>query len=123
MTIIEAISRFDAQHNNAYTQEEKIAWLSRVDYEIWQEIVKTHEHEETQTFSGYNADTPLDTRLLAEPPYDTLYLRYMEAQMHYLNDEFARYNNAITVYNTDIAAFEAWYNRTHKPVSTTLKFF
>lgn len=123
MTIIEAIGRFDAQHNNAYTQEEKIAWLSHVDWEIWQTIVKTHEHEECATFNGYGANTPLDTALIADPPYDVLYLRYMEAQMHYLNDEFARYNNAITVYNTDMAAFETWYNRTHRPLGTTLKYY
>ena len=122
MTIIECINRADALKFNNYTQDEKIAWLSTLDGKIKTEVIDTHEGEKVE-FSGYNSETPHDTMLLAPAPYDELYLRYIEAQVDYANGEMGKYNNAMAMFSAAYSEYARWYNRTHKPKQTSLKFF
>lgn len=122
MRINEAIHRLDSLKFNTYTQEDKIDWLSRLDNMVKQQIIDTHEGSESVSFSGYTADTPLDTVLLVPAPYDEIYLRWMEAQIDYHNGEYDKYNNAIIMFNTDFAAYQSHYNSTHKPVQRGRRF-
>lgn len=123
MTIIEAINKVDALKPNTYTQSDKIAWLSTLDGLIKKHIIDTHEGGESVVFDGYDENTPLDTELLAESPYDSVYLTWLEAKIDYANGEFNKYNNSAVAYNTDYSAYERYYNRTHMPIGKKLKFF
>lgn len=122
MTIIEAINSIDALKTNAFTQSDKVKWLSRLDWRIKRDIIDTHEGESI-SFSGYDDDTALDTELLAPAPYDEMYLRWMEAQMDYTNGEYDRYNNSITMFNTAYSDYERYYNRMNMPKGKKMKFF
>ena len=122
MTIIEAINRLDTLKFNTYTQDDKVAWLSRADAMVKKLIIDTHEGSEDVDFTGYDADTPLDTVLLVPSPFDEVYLRWMEAQIDYYNGEYDKYNNAIIMYNTAFEAFQSYYNRTHMPVQKGRRF-
>lgn len=123
MKIIEAINRIDAVKPNNYTQEEKIEWLSRLDWAIKREIVDTHEGADAVIFDGYNDSTPLDTELIAPAPYDEVYLKWLEAQIDYANGEIGKYNNSNHVYEAVYTAFESWYNRNHVPIGKKFKYF
>lgn len=123
MTIIEAINKIDVLKPNNYTHSEKIKWLSNLDGIIKTEIIDTHTGGEDVVFNGYDDDTPLGTALLASAPYDDLYIKWLEAQIDYTNAEYGKYNNSVTAYNTAYSAFERYYNRTHLPKPTRLKFF
>lgn len=122
MTIIEAINKTDALRSNTYSQEDKIEWLARLDLMVKQQIIDTHQGADCATFSGYNDQTDLHTMLLVPAPYDEVYLHWLEAQIHYHNDEIDRYNAAITMFNTAYEGYEKYYNRTHMPVSTGRRF-
>ena len=122
MTIIEAINRIDALIFNTYKQPDKIEWLSRLDSMVKRLIIDTHQGAESTSFSGYTVDTPLNTVLLVPAPYDEMYLRFMEAQIHYHNGEYDKYNNAIILYNTEFEAYQSYYNRTHMPVQHGRRF-
>lgn len=122
MTILEAISRVDAVKPNSYSQTEKIAWLSRIDATIKNEIIDTHEGAENITFNGYDNDTDTSTELLVLAPYDEVYIRYLEMQIDYANNEYGKYNNSMVMYNAAYTAFEKYYNRTHMPVSKGNRF-
>lgn len=122
MTIIEAINKIDALKNNTYTQDDKVEWLDRLDRIIKLQIIDTHEGAEGVPFTGYNADTDLHTVLLVPAPYDEVYLRWLEAQIAYNNDEIDRYNTAITMFNTAYEAYEKYYNRTHMPIARGKRF-
>lgn len=122
MTIIEAINALDTLKFNTYTQDDKVAWLSRADAMVKKLIIDTHEGAENVDFTGYDADTPLDTVLLVPSPFDEVYLRWMEAQIDYHNGEYDKYNNAIIMYNTAFEAFQSYYNRTHMPVQKGRRF-
>jgi hypothetical protein len=123
MTIIEAITYADEIKPNSYTQSDKVKWLSQVDGTVKKEIIDTHEGAEEETFSGYDDSTPLDTPLLIPHPYDEAYIRFIEAQIDYLNGEMGRYNNSMTAFKSTYASFERFYNRTHMPIGNNIKYF
>ena len=122
MTITEAITRLDSLKFNTYTEPDKIDWLSRLDGMVKKQIIDTHEGAESVSFTGYTADTPLDTVLLVPAPYDEVYLRWMEAQIDYHNGEYDKYNNAIIMFNTAFEAYQKHYNSAHKPVQRGRRF-
>lgn len=115
MTIMEAINRIDSLQFNTYTQNDKLDWLSRLDWSVKRHIIDLHEDPEILTFSGYNDNTDLNTELLVPPPYDEVYLRWMEAQIHYHNGEYDKYNAAIIMYNTAFESYENYYKLSHMP--------
>lgn len=123
MTLLEAINGIDTLVENSYTVSDKVRWLSELDAAVKKEILDTHEGGLDADFSGYDDDSDPNTPLLICPPYDGLYLKYLEAQIHYYNAETGRYNNAMALYNAQYADFERWYNRTHAPLSQRRKFW
>lgn len=114
MTIIEAINRIDDAKPNQYTQSDKVRWLSTLDGIVHDEILAVHE-EEAGAFAGYDDSTDLSTELLVGPPYDEMYIRWLEAQIDYTNSEYAKYNNSMAMYNAAYNTFARFYNRTHMP--------
>lgn len=122
MTIIEAIARVDAVKPNVYQLPQKIKWLSALDGIIKREIIDTHEGGEDITFSGYMEDTNPNTELLVPAPYDEVYVRYLEMQIDYANNEYGKYNNSLMMYNSAYNAFEKYYNREHMPISRGSRF-
>ena len=122
MKIVEAINKIDSLMHNTYSQLDKVAWLSDLDSDVKRLIIDTHEGAEAVTFTGYGDITDLQTELLIPSPFDSVYLRWLEAQIHYHNGEYDRYNNAIIMYNTAFDSFAAYYNRTHKPLSQGRRF-
>ncbi len=117
MTIMGVINHVDTVKPNGYSMTEKIKWLSDLDGVVKAEIIDTHEGGESVTFKGYDEETALTTKLLVPHPYDVVYISWLQAQIDYANGEYGKYNNSITIYNTDYSAFEKYYNRTHKPLS------
>ena len=123
MKIREAIETINSLKHNTYTQHDKVAWLSRVDSMVKRLIIDTHEGADEVTFTGYDDSTDLDTVLLAPEPFDEMYLRWLEAQIDYTNGEYDKYNNAILMYNTAFNGYKNFYNRTHKPIGKSFKYF
>ena len=122
MKIIDAISRADALFFNTFSNLDKIAWLSKADWMIKRHIIDTHEGGEALEFKGYNADTDPETELLAPPPYDEMYLPWLQAQMELALKETENYNASILTFNTEYEAFENYYNRNHMPLSRGKRF-
>lgn len=123
MTIREALNKIDTQKPNSYSQDEKIEWLSRLDGIIKEEIIDTHEGAEEVFFGGYNGETDLDTVLLVPEPYDEVYLRFLETQIDYTNNEYGRYNNSLSMYKAAYSSFRNFYNRKHLPKMKGFDFF
>lgn len=123
MRLIEAIDRIDTLMPNIYTQQEKIVWLSEIEYMIKSHIIDTHEGGEGIVFNGYNDETPLTTEMIVHQPYDDLYILWLEQKIHYMNGEYTKYNNSVTRFNDFYSEFENEYNRTHLPKSRKFKYF
>lgn len=123
MKIIEAINRIDSLKHNTYTQNEKVAWLSRLDSMVKRLIIDTHEDGEDITFTGYDDTTDMKTELLVPAPFDEMYLRWLEAQIDYTNGEYDKYNNSILMYQAAYDGYANYYNRNHMPKGKKIKFY
>lgn len=123
MTIIEAIGIINERKPNNYTELDKVGWLSELETMIKNDIIDTHEGGEGVIFNGYDQNTDTETELLLSEPYDDLYIKWLETKIDYYNAEYGKYNNSTIAFNNAYSAFERYYNRTHKPIQTNLKFF
>lgn len=122
MKIIEAISQIDSLMHNTYTQSDKVTWLSRLDAMVKRTVIDTHESGNVE-FSGYDDSTDPNTQLLIPEPFDEAYLRWLEAQIHYHNGEYDKYNNAVEAFHGCYQDYKIDYNRTHMPKGMKLKYF
>ena len=122
MKIIQAIHTLDDLIINTYSQQNKVEWLSRLDKMVKTQIIDAHEGADNVVFNGYDDSSDLNTELLVPAPHDEMYLRWMEAQIHYHNGEYDKYNNAIIMFNTAFEAFQAYYTRSHMPVIRGRRF-
>lgn len=116
MTIREAISRLDDQKPNRFVNADKIAWLSRLDFRAYDDIMRVHA-DPPAPFRGYGPSTPLDTPLLIGEPYDEIYPMYMMAEIDFLDGEYTRYNNECDRFNRTFADWADYYHDTHLPQS------
>lgn len=123
MKIKEAIDRIDRLKHNTYSRADKIAWLSMLDDTVKRLIIDTHEGWEDITFSGYDVNTDMDTKLLVPSPFDDMYIKWLEAQIDYANGEFDRYNNAMAMYNTLYNNYSNYYRRNNMPRAVNFSFF
>lgn len=116
MKISEAIAKANECVPNTIDRKNLIEWLSRLDWQIKTEILDNYETE--TEYNGYGTDDE-DTVLLVAPPYDEMYIRYLEANIHRYYESINKYNNCIAEFNAIYSKFKAQYNRTHKHKGAT----
>lgn len=122
ITIEEAIAQIDNSKPNTYSVSDKIRWLNDLDGKIKALVIDTHEGGSDIVFEGYSEEN-LKAELLVSSPFENIYLRWLEAQIDYENNENAKYNNSISRYNEIYTAFENYYNRTHMPLTKKINYF
>ena len=115
MKILEAIRGLDELQPNSFSSEEKVKWLEQLDRELWREVICTHEWGDYIPEPEYTQDTDEETTLLVEPPYDVIYLHWMQSRIDYAVAEFGRFNNSNAAFEADRMAWRMNYNRTHMP--------
>ncbi|MBQ9747547.1 MAG: hypothetical protein IJV98_02070 [Clostridia bacterium] len=123
MTLAEAIARLDTLKPNAFTDTEKRRWLTTLDGRIKNEILDMHEGGEAILAPVYDENADPMTVLLVPPPYDEVYLRYLEMQVDYANEDYTKYNNSSVLFNEAYTAFERHYNRRVLPIGKAFRFF
>lgn len=122
MTIIEAINQIDNIKPNNYSQAEKVRWLAKLDGMIKAEIIDTHEGGEDVVFNGYTEEN-MNVSLLVPTPFDDVYIKWLEAQIDYANNEYGKYNNSASAFNSAYSNYYSNYHRNHMPKGTNLKFY
>ncbi len=114
MTLAQAIAQVDDLKPNTVPLLTKIQWLAVLDGLVKRNVADTHLGGPAD-FVPYDGETPPDTVLLIESPYDTLYRRWLEAQIDLTNGEYDRYNASIRVFSDEYSHFENDYHRNHTP--------
>lgn len=122
MTVLEAIGRVDETKPNAWSQAEKVRWLSEVDARIKTLIMEGREGAFC-CFHGYDPEWDLGTELLAPMPFDAMYLRWLEAQIDYHNEELEGYNAAMALFDAAFEAYRNWYNRRYPRKAEKLRYY
>ncbi len=122
MTIKDCIDIVDNLKPNQYTIKDKVMWLSFIEEIIINEVLKTHEGYDGRydDFSGYSEDK-ISVTLIVPSPYDRLYTAYLKMKIDESNGETARYNNSAILYNTYMAEYRKYYNKTHMPLGNGKK--
>ena len=119
MKISKAISLVDRLKPNHFDNEIKIQWLSKLDGQIFGELICLHEREEgsATVFEPYTK-SDMERELLIPFPYaEDVYSNYLMAQIDRVNGEDASYNQSITLYSAAFSRYQAWYRRNHMPLS------
>lgn len=112
MNIQQAIERANEMRaGNSASPEMKIRWLSELDHIIYNDVILTH-HTNVEPFKDYEDES---TQLIAEKPYDKLYVYWLMAQIDLACSEFNKYNASLALFNEALNNYKAWYNRTHMP--------
>lgn len=122
MTAREAIERVDTLKYNQFTTREKLGWLQNLEWQIKAEIIDGHEDDFMENPAFLSEDT-MDADLLTRPPYDDMYLKWLEAQIDYHNGEFDRYNNSIALFQTAFDGYKNFYHRRHMPLGKKIRYF
>jgi hypothetical protein len=119
MKIGEAIATLDELKANTYTRSNKIAWLSRLDRMVTEQVLRHYVGNEEFKFDGYNDDTDPENELLMPEPFAEAYIRYMAAQIDLHNADYEDYNNVIELFNEMYQDYKNWYNSNHTAVIAT----
>lgn len=123
MTLTGAIHHLDTVKPNAFSQDEKVRWLSMLDGIIKTDLIDTHEGGDAVSFRPYDETTPLLQELLIPHPFDAVYIHWMEMQIDYANGEYGKFNNSVRLYEAAFEAYEKYYHRHHKPLATAYRNF
>ena len=113
MKIIEAINQIDSLKPNTYSTRQKVVWLSQLEAIVKRQVIDEHEGSELVEFNGYDENTDVNTVLLMPSPFDISYIYWLEAQIHYANEDIDMYNTAIQMFNTTYSEYKADYKRHH----------
>lgn len=104
-TINSVIAEVDRVKVNAYTEEDKATWLSRLDGKISLELLN---QAEAVSYS-YPADG--DKALLIPHPYDDVYRYYLYAMIDLANREYGSYGNNMMMFNSAYQDYASYYAR------------
>lgn len=118
MKIKEAIDRADGFKPNQYSEEDKVKWLSDLDYQIYFEVLCEHEPVPKDGFVPYSIDD-INKELIVGEPFTDLYVDYLKMKVDEANEETARYNNSLLMFNAKYSLFAKDYHKKHKPLMRT----
>lgn len=93
MTAVEAATWVDEKLHNVFPLTDKLRWLSQV------EATARALRQRCGLPTAGVAEMTADTELLIPKPYEGIYTHYLEAQIHYANQEYLKFNNAMGLFS------------------------
>ena len=108
----EIIGKVRAVYPNGYTDEEMLGWILEVNSDIRRNVEKNQVIHKKLTGTE-NAIIP--------PPYDTMYMYYILAQIAYHQKDFDSYKKHIEKYYSGKNGYMAYYIRTNGSERTVFK--
>ena len=134
MTVNKAIEIIDGLRPNAYGEEDKFRWINELDGKVkrlvfqWNEkyiqeleiqhksgkITEEKYNELIDETKPYAYPDDMDKELLIPPPFDDVYVLYLESMIDYYNREYGNYNNSATMFETRFSEYKKAYIREHR---------
>lgn len=65
-----------------------------------------------EPYEAHEADDIETDTVLAEPPFDKMYMHYMSAMVNHTRREYAAYNEDLALFNASFEEYRAWWNKT-----------
>lgn len=118
MTIQQAIERANEMRNgNSASDELKVKWLSELDGSIYHDVILRHKNNKVTVKPEYSSDDT-SIELIAESPFDVLYVYYLMAQIDLASSEINKYNASVSLYNSAYQNYKNHYRRNHQTIDT-----
>ncbi len=111
MTLKEVIERADELRPNDFSTEMKVAWLNEIEGMVQTNVMLLQAEDLVQ----YNWEDHAETELLAKFPHDKIYWAYLIALIDFANDDTARYNNDMALFNERWGEYMRWYAGAYRP--------
>jgi len=111
MTVKQAIDSIDALKPNAFSTDQKTAWLNVCEGKLQNEVLLWDPAEVVQY--GYTADKSKE--MLLDPPYDHLYVDYLAARIDLANGEYEKYANSQAFFSAGWQDFVRWFTAKYRP--------
>ena len=93
---------------NSYSDEDKLRWINELDGMVQKLVIQTDKIKQ------YSYPKDMDTELLIPAPFENVYVSYLEAKIDYHNREYANYNNATIMFESQFSEYKKAYIREHK---------
>ena len=119
MTVANIIAQVNQLKPNAYSQDFLVQWINEVEGMIFNELVKNSRQGQGSEFTPIDYIENPDRQLYAPDTFGQLYVYYLMAKIDFADCETSRYNNDITMFNSEYQNFSAWYNRNNSPKNQT----
>ena len=114
-SIKDIIERVDSSKPNAFTEKDKVAWLSALDGKIAADVFLMS-IEDIQVFQ-YSWPEDAETELLVRFPHDDIYQLWLAAKIDFENGEYNKYQNSMEMYNEVYRNFVRWFASTYDPAN------
>lgn len=120
MTVGEALALTDRRNPNLYSQEEKLRWLSEAEGMVFGALEAFH--AVLGPYPGLQEGDFPDKKLLLPTAYTGLYYLWLEGSMHYADQDYLLYNNAMARFNALWKEFFAWCCRTIPQPAKSIRY-
>lgn len=110
MTISDAILEIGRIKPHQYPDETIIRWLGDLDGRVAQDVLRGSKAEPAEGVLPYRQGDRLAV-LLIPYPHEDVYIKWLMAQIDYANADFDRYNNAMTMFQSQYQAFVDAFTR------------
>ena len=120
MTVGEALARMDRANPNLYSQEEKLHWLSEAEGMVWGALEAFH--AVLGPFPGLEEKDFPDKKLLLPESFTGLYGLWLEGAMHYADQDYLLYNNAMARFTALWTDFFAWCCRSIPQPAKSIRY-
>lgn len=118
-TIREVIERVDEAKPNAFSEKQKLYWLTALDGQIAADTFLMDIVEIRQLQHQY--PDGMDRGLLVEYPHDEVYDLWLMAKIDFENGEYNKYQNTMEAYNAAYRNFRRWFAEVYEPAQGGMK--
>ena len=116
MTINEVLSRLRKVKASAYDINTMGSWLVELERRLLDDFFSSYE-EPVDAVESFPEDG--DKPLLLPDEYVSVYETYLAVKIDYYDRNWNAYNASLAMFNSEIEAFKAWWNRTHQWAKST----
>lgn len=112
-TIQQIIDRVDDARPNAFTTEQKLAWISELDGKIALDVMLMSITEARMLEYAYPEN--LTSEPLVTYPHESIYDQWLGAKIDFENGEYTKYQNSMEQFNAHYGNFVRWFAAAYEP--------
>lgn len=116
MKIREVLEEIRQLKPSQISEEMMIRWLSDLDMRNFEEVIvqRVPDADTPETFVPYTLESAETVLLVKEPDAREMYRWWLEMQIDLANQEYDKYENSASLFNTALSTWRRKYARTHR---------